>query len=274
MIKMIALDMDNTLLNSKKEISERNTTVLKKLHDQGIKVVLCTGRPINAIWNYIEQLGLTEADDYTITFNGGLVINNTTKESLFRLGMSYDKLKPVYDYAKAGHFPMNVLNFSEVFELTGMDTPSYYSHVIHNIAYHKAALDDLPKDDLYSKIIMSAQPEVLDRAEQNVPEDIQNDYHVTRSQPVVLEYLPPKVDKALGLEKLLQHFGMTFANLMTFGDGDNDLGMTKAAVAGNGLGVAMANSIQAMKDAANVHTSSNDDDGVADYLEKYFATKL
>lgn len=274
MIKLIALDMDNTLLNSDKEISKRNVAVLKKLHQQGVKVVLCTGRPINAIWNYIEQLGLTEPDDYTITFNGGLVINNTTKKPLFRLGMPYDKLKPVYDYAKAGHFPMNVLNFSEVFELTGMDTPSYYSHVIHNIAYHKAAFEDLSHDDLYSKIIMSADPEVLDRAEANVPAEIKKAYHVTRSQPVVLEYLPPKVDKALGLEKLLQHFNMTFANLMTFGDGDNDLGMNKAAVAGNGLGVAMANAIQPMKDAANVHTSSNDDDGVAVYLEKHFATML
>jgi HAD superfamily hydrolase (TIGR01484 family) len=59
MIKMIALDMDNTLLNSQKEISPRNEAVLKRLHEQGIKIVLCTGRPINAIWPYIEQLGLT-----------------------------------------------------------------------------------------------------------------------------------------------------------------------------------------------------------------------
>ena len=54
MIKMIALDMDNTLLNSQKEISPRNEAVLKRLHEQGIKIVLCTGRPINAIWPYIE----------------------------------------------------------------------------------------------------------------------------------------------------------------------------------------------------------------------------
>ena len=80
MIKMIALDLDNTLLNSDKEISARNERVLKALHDRGVHVVLCTGRPINAIWPYIEQLGLTRPDDFTITFNGGLVINNVTKE--------------------------------------------------------------------------------------------------------------------------------------------------------------------------------------------------
>lgn len=51
MIKMIALDLDNTLLNSQKEISERNAKILRHLHQEGVKVVLCTGRPINAIWN-------------------------------------------------------------------------------------------------------------------------------------------------------------------------------------------------------------------------------
>ena len=65
MIKMIALDLDNTLLNSDKEISARNERVLKALHDRGVHVVLCTGRPINAIWPYIEQLGLTRPDDFT-----------------------------------------------------------------------------------------------------------------------------------------------------------------------------------------------------------------
>ena len=63
MIKMIALDLDNTLLNSDKEISKRNEQVLKQLHEQGIRVVLCTGRPINAIWPYIEQLGLTQDEE-------------------------------------------------------------------------------------------------------------------------------------------------------------------------------------------------------------------
>lgn len=101
MIKMVALDLDNTLLNSNKEISQRNERVLKQLHQQGIKVVLCTGRPINAIWPYIEQLGLTDPEDYTITFNGGLVINNESREHLFELGMKKSDLLPLFSYVKS-----------------------------------------------------------------------------------------------------------------------------------------------------------------------------
>lgn len=111
MIKMIALDLDNTLLNSDKEISTRNAAVLKQLHEQGIRVVLCTGRPINAIWPYIEQLGLTKPDDYTITFNGGLVINNASREHLFELGMEKADLMPLFEYIKAEKIPLNVLDF-------------------------------------------------------------------------------------------------------------------------------------------------------------------
>lgn len=117
MIKMIALDLDNTLLNSRKEISARNEAVLKKLHEQGIHVVLCTGRPINAIWPYIEQLGLTAAEDYTITFNGGLVINNLTKEHLFERGMAKQDLQPLLGFVEANEIPLNVLDFDRVYEL-------------------------------------------------------------------------------------------------------------------------------------------------------------
>ena len=117
MIKMVALDLDNTLLNSNKEISQRNEHVLKQLHQEGIKVVLCTGRPINAIWPYIEQLGLTDSDDYTVTFNGGLVINNESREHLFELGMKKSDLLPLFSYVKRKKIPLNVLDFERVYEL-------------------------------------------------------------------------------------------------------------------------------------------------------------
>lgn len=82
MQQMIALDLDNTLFNSDKEISPRNEQVLKRVHQAGVKIVLCTGRPINAIRNYLDQLELNQAEDYTINFNGGLVTNNQTGEFL------------------------------------------------------------------------------------------------------------------------------------------------------------------------------------------------
>lgn len=272
-IKMIALDLDNTLLNSKKQISPRNEKDLRRLHEQGIKVVLCTGRPINAIWPLIEQLQLTNDDDCTINFNGGLVIENVSRKVLYRQGMGYDNIQLVYDYCKANHYPLNILDFESVYEMTDL-ADSSYSSFIHHIEYHHMPFTDLPHDKEFSKLILCTDPAKVDQAQANIPDSIKQVFTVTRSQPNVLEFLPPKVDKAVGLQKLLDHYGYDFTNLMSFGDGDNDLGMTKAVADGHGIAVSMANGVDDVRKAATVVTKSNDDDGVAVYLEKYFATLL
>lgn len=93
---------------------------------------------------------------------------------------------------------------------------------------------------------------------------------VVQSQPHILEFLPQGSDKAVGLKHLLNHFGLDFADLMAFGDADNDAGMLKAA----GDGVVMANGLPTVKAIADHETASNEEDGVARYLTKTFATIL
>lgn len=268
MIKMIALDMDNTLLNSNKEISIRNERVLKKLHEQGIKVVLCTGRPINAIWPHIEQLGLTGPDDYTITFNGGLVINNKSREHLFELGMSKADLAPLLAYANKQQIPLDILDFERVYELN--DFPgSIYRTVLKNIQFTDLPQAKLP-ETTYSKAIIALPAEQLTPIIKKLPATLTAHYHAVQSQPMIMEFLPLQVDKAVGLKHLLTHFGWDFSNLMAFGDADNDLGMLKAAA----QGIVMANGLPQVKKVATALTDSNDDDGVANYCERYFATLL
>lgn len=270
MINTIALDMDNTLLDSQKKISPRNTAVLRKLHENGVHVVLCTGRPINAIWPYIEQLGLTQPDDYTITFNGGLVVNNVTRKSIFHNGFSYEDLKDVFRFAHEHNYPLDVLDFDRVYEI--MDMPrSIYKGTLKNIEFVDSNFDELPAGEHpYAKVVMAIEPHRLSRIIEKIPAAIKRAKHVVQSQPHILEYLPQGVDKSVGLKHLLAHFDSDFSNLMTFGDADNDLGMTKVAADG----VVMANGLPEVKEVADHLTASNDDDGVAVYLEKAFETKL
>lgn len=264
MIKMIALDLDNTLLGSDKKISQRNEHVLRELHDCGIHVVLCTGRPINAIWPLIEQLGLTRPDDYTITFNGGLVINNVTKEHLFELGMAKQDLQPLFDFVRREKIPLDVLDFDRVYEL--IDQPgSIYRSVLKNIEFQNVKMADLP-NTTYSKAVMAIPAERLSKIIADLPMTLKNHYHAVQSQPMIMEFLPQHVDKSLGLKTLLNHFGEDFSNLMSFGDADNDLGMIKAAA----QGIVVANGLPEVKAVATALTTSNDDDGVAAYCERYF----
>lgn len=270
MIDVIALDMDNTLLNSDKQISPRNEAVLKALHEKGVHVVLCTGRPINAIWPYIEQLGLTRDDDYTVTFNGGLVVNNVSKMPVFSMGMSKADLQPVFDFAHEHDYPLDVLDFEQVYEI--MDMPrSIYKTVLKNISFNDRHFADLPAGDhRYAKLVMAIPAERLAKIIPTVPEEIKQAVDVVQSQPHILEFLPKGVHKAEGLKHLLQHFGENFTHLMTFGDADNDLTMIQAARDG----VVMANGLPQVKAVADHLTASNDDDGVAKYLEEKFATLL
>lgn len=270
MIKMIALDLDNTLLDSNKNISERNTSALRKLHEQGIKVVLCTGRPINAIWQYIEQLGLTNPGDFTINFNGWLVVNNITKKPLFSMGLKPADVQLVFNFAHEHHYPLDVLDSDRVYEI--MDMPrSIYKGTVKHIEFKDAKFADFPmQGHPYAKMVMAIPAERLSKIIPTVPEDIHRQLNVVQSQPHILEYLPKGVDKSVGLKHLLDHLDMGFSNLMSFGDADNDLGMIKAAADG----VVMANGLPQVKQVADHITSSNDDDGVAKYLEQYFAKQL
>lgn len=270
MIKMIALDLDETLLNTDKTISTTNAETLRRLHEAGIKVVLCTGRPINAIWGYLEQLGLTTADDYTITFNGALVIQNTTKEALAQSGLSHVDFKPLHAFAQEHGYPLDVLDFEQVYPLADL-TPSVYQQMLKApMTFTPINFADLP-DHLFSKAVMATDPATLDAAVAALTPEMHAQYHVVRSQPKILEFLAADMDKAVGLGQLLTHFGWDFSNLMAFGDAENDLGMIKAA----GDGVAMLNGQPAVKAAANhITLKVNNEAGVASYLQQTFPELL
>lgn len=270
MIKMIALDLDETLLNTDKTINPQNVATLRRLHESGLKVILCTGRPINAIWGYIEQLGLTDAADFTITFNGALVINNATKETLAQSGLSRGDFKALHAFARENGYPLDVLDFDQVYPLSDL-TPSIYQQMLKApMTFTPTAFTDLP-ESLYSKAVMATDAATLDQAVSKLTPALRDQYHAVRSQPKILEFLAADMDKAVGLGQLLTHFGWDFTNLMAFGDAENDLGMIKAA----GDGVAMLNGQPAVKAAANHQTPvDNNAAGVAAYLEQIFPQLL
>lgn len=270
MIKMIALDLDETLLNTDKTISEKNAATLRQLHTAGIKVVLCTGRSINAIWKYLEQLGLTTSEDYTITFNGALVIQNTTKDVLAQSGLSKQDFQPLHDFAAENGYPLDVLDFDQVYPVADLKPSEYQKMLKAPMEFVPTAFADLP-EHLFSKAVMATDPATLDQVVANLTPDLHKQYHVVRSQPKILEFLAADMDKAVGLGQLLTHFGWGFDQLMAFGDAENDLGMIKAA----GDGVAMLNGQPEIKSAANHQTpTTNNEAGVAAYLEQVFPEVL
>lgn len=266
MIKMIALDLDGTLLNDEKIITKENQHELKKLHTDGMKIVVCTGRPINAIKQYLQDLDLFSTDDFTICFNGGLVLNNLTEAIMAKTALNSAQIKMIYDFAVQHHHSLDLLDFKQVYQLNDLKPSIYQSVIKAPIKFETIGYHDLPKTD-FAKGIMALQPAEIDQVLMEITPEMKNNFYIVRSQPTILEFLPKGVNKKVGLEALLNHFHLDFSNLMAFGDAKNDYEMLEAAK----IGVAMGNANSDIKAIANDVTLDNQESGVAAYLKKYFS---
>ena len=116
-IKLIALDLDGTLLTTDKKISQGNLAALKAAQQQGVKVVLTTGRPLKAMEFFLHELGTDgQADEYTITFNGGLVQRNTG-EILDKTVFAYDDVARIYEETEKLGLPLDAIDGGLVYQI-------------------------------------------------------------------------------------------------------------------------------------------------------------
>ncbi|WP_125981657.1 Cof-type HAD-IIB family hydrolase [Loigolactobacillus iwatensis] len=265
MIKMIALDLDGTLLNSQKKISPRTVATLHRLQQQGLKIVLCTGRAINAISDYLQQLNLMPAGEFVSTFNGALVRATLQKTPLLQINLAKSTMQPLFTFAQQVKWPVDVLDFEQVYHITDLG-PSLYQAMNPNLKVVATTAAQLPEQHDYSKLVIATEPKQINQALSSLPEELKAGFNVASSRTNLLEFVPKTVTKANALDVLLTHLGWNRSNLMAFGDQANDLSMIAAA----NVGVAMANAIPAVKAVAEQTTLTNDQDGVAVFLDDYF----
>lgn len=265
-IKLICFDLDGTLLTSQKEIAPRTAQVIRELHAAGIHIAIATGRPIAAIGKFIDQLGLTGANDFSLTFNGALVLNNASQEPIFKLATNKAAITPLYEWAMANGYPLDVLDFKQNWQISGIGHSDYASVLRAPLLFEITNFASLPEQP-YAKAVMATSKERLDAISTLMPADLQAQYHMVRSQPKILEFLQPTLDKRVGVQALAKHYGLTAENVMVFGDAENDLGMFEYA----GTPVAMLNGSDDVKALAAYTTPrSNDEDGIGKFLERYF----
>lgn len=265
MYKLIAIDMDGTLLKEDKSVSERTKNAIKAAKDKGVHVVIATGRPIDGVRRYLEELNMLGENDYVLSYNGGLVLKTKSREVISKISLTGSDLHYLHNLSKK--LGVNIHAFSEIH---GLITPknSKYTEVEANINNIKISINDyseIEDDHSIIKVMMIDEPEVLQKAVDNLPQEVYDKYTVVRSTPYFLEFLNKAVNKGTGVELLAKHLGVKQDEIMTFGDAGNDLDMIVYA----GMGVAMANAFDEVKEAANYITDSNEEDGVAKAIEKF-----
>lgn len=271
MIKLVAIDLDGTLLNSQKEISLRNKQALMAAKQAGVKVVICTGRPLAAIGPYLEELGLQDEGDYSITFNGGLVQKNDTGAIIEKTLMPLEAIHELYQLATTLNMPFDVLSDVVVMQLpSAPNYPSIYSSLNKLLTFESYKLEELTPNRIYNKVVVAIDEAYLNERIKEIPASFYERFEIIKTRNNLLEFMPKGITKAYGISLLAKDLGIRAEEIMTLGDEENDLPMIEYA----GLGVAMANAIPLVKEAADVVTDTNDQDGVAKAVEKYILMPL
>lgn len=265
MYKLIALDMDGTLLTTDKKVSERTKSAIKAAEEKGVKIVLASGRPLIGLNRYLEELELTKDEDYVLSFNGGLVQNTNTEEIVSKVSLKGSDLKYIYEISR--ELNINIHAFSAKDGLITPKNSEYTEHEakINGIDINIKDFNEVDDDEDIIKVMMIDPQEILDPAIERLPEEVYKKYSVFKSAPFFLEFTHKEVDKGLGLKRLGEHLGIKKEEIIACGDACNDLSMVKYA----GLGVAMDNAVPEVKEVADYITASNNDDGIAKVIEKF-----
>jgi Cof subfamily protein (haloacid dehalogenase superfamily) len=266
MYKIIAVDMDGTLLKDDKTISNNVKEKIKKAGELGVKVVLTTGRPIQGIQKYLKELNLTKEGDYVIAVNGALVSRadnfQVIKSSAVLTGKDvkyiYSKVKHLntyfHSYGSKEDFVNKRSKFSDEEEIrVGLK--------VREIDFAAAIKDE----DILLKAILEEEPYILDEITPQIPKELFEEYTILRTAPHMLEIINKNLHKAVGLEQLAKHLGIKKEEIIAIGDAENDIEMIKYA----GLGVAMGNAKDEIKKLAGFIAKSNEEDGVAEVIDRF-----
>lgn len=267
--KLLVLDIDGTLTNSKKEITPRVFDALKKAQEKGVKIVLASGRPTYGIVPVAKQLELEKNGGYILSFNGGKIINAETNEVIYQKTLPEEMPALLYDLAQ--EYKVNIMTYLDETIITPKAEDKYVEIESRINKMKVRQVEDFKSFVNFpvTKCLMVEDGDYLAGVEQKVKARVGETLSVLRSEPFFLEVMPKNIDKAYSLGKLLEHMGLTKEEMIACGDGFNDRSMIEFA----GLGVAMANAQEPVKAVADLVTVSNDEDGVAVVVEEYILNK-
>lgn len=264
-IKLIAIDIDGTLLNQNNQLTQPTIDAINNARIKGVKVVLCTGRPLTGVKPYNDKIGITGSDEYAITFNGSIV-ETTSGEVIDHYNVTYDDFLEIEMTArKLGvHFQIETTEFAYILNKDVSPYSIAESYLVRLPMLFRTP-EEISKDLIMSKLMFVDEPDLITEALNNLPDSIKGRVNYLRSEPYFIEFVNKKASKGTALEALANRLGLTQDNVMAIGDRDNDLSMIKYA----GLGVAMGNGIDEVKDAAKFTTKTNAEDGVAFAINKF-----
>lgn len=269
MIKLIASDLDETLLGPGSRVVEENLRAVKKCQELGIKFVPATGRGFYSLRQTLEELGQADqAGQYTICYNGGAVFENKGPRLISFTGMDGDLVEKIFKRGQELGLGMHIYTEDQVYG---------YQLTQEEIAFCQGRADfaTLPGGDLtvlrasgarFAKILYVDTDFLRLKKLRKDLADFEKVSELSFSSNRYLEFNPPKVNKEAGLKKLCQELGYQLDETMAIGDSFNDLAMIKAA----GTGVGVANVSPEMRaDCDKITEKTFDQGAVAEAIDRW-----
>ena len=260
MIKLVAIDVDDTLLNSQGRLLQSTIEVVKKAVSRDIKVVLCSGRPLAGVKHFLNELGIVQDNQYVITFNGA-VIETVTGKTLQQLGIDQTTYEKIDQYSKEHGVAYNVVaeNSAIITSNLNVNRITVVQAWENSTGVLIRRPDELPKDEQIIKAVFADEKVKLDEVEANVVKTFGKENYVVRAADNFLEIMHTDVNKGVALKFLTKKLGFETNEVMAIGDERNDIPMFRVA----GTSVVMANGSSEAKNQANFETASNNQDGIA-----------
>lgn len=267
MYKLVACDLDETLLCMDRTITDANKKAIHALKEKGIRFVPCSGRGYATIDVTLKELGLYDlADEYVISFNGGAITENHNHRLLFKQGISYEMADALYQRGLQYDVCIHVYTMEDVYVYNLVPSEKEFLHNRMDVIETDAKdLSFLKGQEIVKILYMNTDFSYLKKIEKETA-DLTGDADVSFSSNRYIEFNKKGVTKGAGLRKLAEILGIDLKDTVAIGDNFNDLAMIQAA----GLGACVANAVPDLKpycDAVAQHT--NDESGVAEIISRY-----
>lgn len=262
--KAIALDIDGTLKSSDKKILPKTKEKLIELSKKGVTIILASGRPTPGLEAEAKELEFYKYGGYLLSFNGAKVVNFQTKEILYEKVFDKAIAYMIYRHAKKFHLGVCTYKNQDVLSEDVEDEYIAYEAKLNRMKLKHVDSFINSVDDSVNKVLLTGKPEYVAEIIDEFKRPYGTSLSIYRSAPFFIEVMAKNIDKARSLEKILEYLGYTKDELIAFGDGYNDLSMIEYA----GLGVAMENAVEEVKQRANCVTRSNDEEGIYEILNE------
>ncbi|HHU72319.1 MAG TPA: HAD family phosphatase [Clostridiales bacterium] len=269
-VKLIVSDVDGTLLTSDRRLSDENIAGIKKAKEQNIKFTISTGRVVSMLDYYIKTLEITTP---VIAFNGAVAWDPVSKETIYDIPMDKEELYELLDLCKYYELDYGVMTMGvNYFSPNSFRIKRYQGYNEFAKSHGMSIMEVDVFDEKHSCIDGVKVYKLLITEKDSKKIKVMVDHlqsmkttGYTFSEPTLLDISEKSADKGFGVKRLAQYYGLKPEEVCAIGDYDNDISMLSYA----GFSVAMGNAQPNVKEHAFYVTETNDDNGLAQVLNKY-----